>query len=77
LINRLNKENGDQFLFDQKMKYHNKSLEVLVLNSETKEFYRETPYGYMQKIAPITRIPILQTEGRIFWLHKKTCLVIS
>ncbi|HSO85273.1 MAG TPA: ATP-binding cassette domain-containing protein, partial [Draconibacterium sp.] len=25
LINRLNKEKGDQFLFDQKMKYHNKS----------------------------------------------------
>jgi ABC-type multidrug transport system ATPase subunit len=53
LINRL----GNQFVIDQKMKYHNKSLEVLVINSETKEFFRETPYGYMQKIAPIYKDP--------------------
>jgi len=57
LINRLNKENGEEFLYNQKMKYHNKSLEVLVLNSETKEFFRETPHGYMQKIALIYKDP--------------------
>ncbi|HSO87456.1 MAG TPA: hypothetical protein VLQ91_12945, partial [Draconibacterium sp.] len=67
LINRLNKEKGDQFLFDQKMKYHNKSLEVLVLNSEAKEFYRETPYGYMQKIAPIYKDPDF-SNGRAHFL---------
>jgi hypothetical protein len=67
LINRLNKENGEQFLYDQKMKYHNKSLEVLVLNSETKEFYRETPHGYMQKIAPIYKDPDF-TNGRAHFL---------
>jgi ABC transport system ATP-binding/permease protein len=67
LINLLNKENGDQFLFNQKMKYHNKSLEALVLNSETKEFYRETPYGYMQKIAPVYKDPDF-TNGRAHFL---------
>ncbi|MGE5429283.1 MAG: ATP-binding cassette domain-containing protein, partial [Methylococcaceae bacterium] len=57
LINRLDKEKGDQFLWDQKMKFHNKSLEVLVTNSDAKQFYRETPHGYMQKIAPIYKDP--------------------
>ena len=66
-INQLNKENGDQFLFEQKMKFHSKSLEALVLNSETKEFYRETPYGYMQKIAPIYKNPDF-TNGRAHFL---------
>jgi hypothetical protein len=67
LINKLNKENGDDFLYNQKMKYHNKSLEVLVLNSETKEFFRETPFGYMQKIAPIYKEPDFK-NGRAHFL---------
>ena len=67
LINLLNKEKGDQFLYNQKMKFHNKSLEVLVLNSETKEFYRETPDGYMQKIAPIYKDPDF-TNGRAHFM---------
>jgi hypothetical protein len=67
LIYHLNKEKGDQFLSDQKMKFHNKSLEVLVLNSETTPFYRETPYGYMQKIAPIYKDPDF-TNGRAHFL---------
>jgi ABC-type multidrug transport system ATPase subunit len=57
LINKINAEKGNRFLYDQKMKYHNKSLETFVLNSETKQFYRETPYGYVQKIAPIYKTP--------------------
>lgn len=67
LIDRLNKENGDQFLYDQKMKFHNKSLEALVLNSETKEFFRETPFGYMQKIAPVFKDPDF-SNGRAHFL---------
>jgi ABC transport system ATP-binding/permease protein len=67
LINQLNKEEGDQFLYNQKMKFHNKSLEVLVLNSETNEFYRETPDGYMQKIAPIYKDPDF-TNGRAHFM---------
>jgi hypothetical protein len=59
------------------MKYHNKSLEVLVLNSETKEFFRETPYGYMQKIAPIYKEPDFSNGRAISWLPKKTCLVLQ
>lgn len=77
LINRLNKENGDQFLFDQKMKYHNKSLEVLVLNSETKEFYRETPYGYMQKIAPIYKDPDFSNGRAHFLASQKNLFGLS
>ncbi|MFZ5431566.1 MAG: ATP-binding cassette domain-containing protein [Bacteroidota bacterium] len=57
LINKINTEKGNRHLIDQKMKYHNKSLETLVLNSETKPFFRETPYGYVQKIAPIYKDP--------------------
>jgi ABC transport system ATP-binding/permease protein len=57
LINQVKKKEGDQFLYNQKMKYHNKSLEALALNSETKNFYRETTYGYMQKVAPIYKNP--------------------
>jgi ABC transport system ATP-binding/permease protein len=56
-INQVETLEGDQFLFNQKMKHHNKALEVLALNSETKTFYRETPYGYMQKVAPIYKDP--------------------
>jgi hypothetical protein len=49
------------------MKYHNKSLEVLVLNSETKDFYRETPVSIMQKIAPIYKDPDFN-NGRAHFL---------
>lgn len=67
IINQLSKEKGERFLIDQKMKYHNKSIEVLVLNSETKEFYRETPTGYMQKITPIYKDPDF-TNGRAHFM---------
>ena len=67
LINEINKEKGDRFLYDQKLSYHNKSLEVLALNSETKEFYHETPLGYVQKIAPIYKAPDF-TNGRAHFL---------
>ncbi|HKL31980.1 MAG TPA: ATP-binding cassette domain-containing protein, partial [Tangfeifania sp.] len=45
LINELEQENGEQFLYNQKMKFHNKSLEALDLNSDADKFYRETPNG--------------------------------
>lgn len=57
LINQIEKKEGDQYLYIQKMKHHNKSLEILALNSDSKDFYRETPYGYMQKVAPIYKEP--------------------
>ncbi len=67
LINQLNREEGKDFLYNQKMKYHNKSLEVLVLNSETTEYFRETPSGYVQKIAPIYKDPDF-VNGRAHFL---------
>ncbi|WP_339735990.1 ATP-binding cassette domain-containing protein [uncultured Sunxiuqinia sp.] len=71
LIRQLEKENGKQFLYNQKMKYHNQSLETLVLNSEANEIYRETPHGYMQKVAPIYKEPDFN-NGRAHFLasHK-------
>ena len=53
----MNKEKGQGYLYDQKMKFHNKSLETLVLNTEAKDFFRVTPCGIMQKIAPVYKIP--------------------
>jgi ABC transport system ATP-binding/permease protein len=67
LINQLNEENGDQFLYNQKMNYHNKSLEVLMLNSDADQFFRETPQGYMQKIAPVYKDPDFK-NGRAHFL---------
>jgi ABC-type multidrug transport system ATPase subunit len=77
LINKLNKENGDDFLYNQKMKYHNKSLEVLVLNSETDEFFRETPFGYMQKIAPIYKEPDFKNGRAHFLASEKNLFGIT
>ncbi|MDD3744086.1 MAG: ABC transporter permease, partial [Lentimicrobiaceae bacterium] len=67
LINSLNKEKGNNYLYDLKMKSHNNSLEKLVLNSEIKEFFRETPCGIMQKIAPVYKAPDFK-NGRAHFL---------
>ena len=67
LINELENEMGKQYLYNQKMKFHNKSLEALVLNSESSEVYRETPVGYMQKAAPIYKEPDF-ANGRAHFL---------
>lgn len=67
LINRITKANESQYLYKQKMKYHNSSLETLVLNTEMKDFYRETPNGIMQKIAPIYKTPDFK-NGRAHFL---------
>ncbi len=73
LINQLKAREGDQFLYDQKLRNHNKALEVLALNSETKNFYRETPYGYMQKVAPIYKDPD-KTNGRAHFMASQKYL---
>lgn len=73
LINEINKTEGSGFLYDQKMKYHSKSLETLVLNSETKQFLLETPYGYVQKIAPVYKKPDF-TYGRAHFLASEKVL---
>lgn len=67
LVVNLNKEEGKNHLYTLKQKYHNKSLETLVLNSASDEYYRETPNGIMQKIAPIYKAPDF-TNGRAHFL---------
>jgi ABC transport system ATP-binding/permease protein len=57
IIINIERQEGKQYLYLQKLKYHNKSLEALVLNSDTREFFRETPVNIIQKIAPIYKDP--------------------
>ena len=51
IIQQLSGREGDSYLYRQKMAHHNQSLEKLMLNSDIIKFFRETPCGYMQKIA--------------------------
>jgi len=74
LIIELQKKHGSEFLYKQKMKYHNKSLEVLVLNSEAKEYYRETANGIMQKVAPIYKKPDYN-NGRAHFLASEKIIM--
>jgi len=67
LISQINKQYGTGWLYDQKMKYHNKSLENLMLKTETREFIRTTPNGIMQKVAPVYKIPDFK-NGRAHFL---------
>jgi ABC transport system ATP-binding/permease protein len=67
LISRFNEEKGHEYLYDLKMKSHNKSLEKLVLNADIKEFFHETPCGIMQKIAPVYKDPDF-SNGRAHFL---------
>ncbi len=66
-IARASREKGSQWLYNQKMKYHNKSLENLVLNADAKTFFRYTPAGIMQKAAPIYKEPDYR-NGRAHFL---------
>jgi hypothetical protein len=67
LINQINKQYGTGWLYDQKMKYHNKSLENMMLKTETREFFRYTPNGIMQKVAPVYKVPDFR-NGRAHFL---------
>lgn len=62
-INALTQAEGSNYLYNLKMKHHNKSLEALVLNIDTKEYYRYTNNGIMQKAAPVYKEPDF-TYGR-------------
>ena len=70
LIRKINQEYGDEWLPGQKMKYHNKSLETLLLNSDSKVLYRETPEGIMQKVAPVYKPPDFK-NGRAHFLSSQ------
>lgn len=69
-IREINKSEGNDFLYNQKMKFHNKSLEDLVLNAGSKEYYRETDNGIMQKVAPIYKKPDFN-DGRAHFLSSE------
>ncbi len=73
-INSVKKEYGSDYLYDRKMKYHNKSLEELVLNTTVKEVFRETPNGLMQKVAPIYKKPDFKNGRAHFLASEKNIL---
>jgi hypothetical protein len=76
-INRINRERGDSFLYEEKMKYHNKSLETLALNTESGVIYHETSCGIMQKIAPIYKSPDFHNGRAHFLASQKNLFGIS
>lgn len=69
-IRQISNSEGKNFLFDQKMKYHNKSLEDLMMNAGSKEYYRETRNGIMQKVAPVYKKPDF-ANGRAHFLSSE------
>ncbi|MDX9880993.1 MAG: ATP-binding cassette domain-containing protein [Prolixibacteraceae bacterium] len=69
-IREINQSEGSGFLYNQKMKYHNKSLEDLVMNAGSKEYYRETANGIMQKVAPVYKKPDF-SNGRAHFLSSE------
>lgn len=70
-INTIAKAEGSSYLYNLKMKHYNKAIEALLLNIDTKEFFRYTPNGIMQKAAPVYKEPDF-TNGRahFFAPHK-------
>ncbi|MFA6127975.1 MAG: ATP-binding cassette domain-containing protein, partial [Bacteroidales bacterium] len=66
----LNQQYGKDYLFNLKQKYHNLAIEDLVLNTNTKEYYRETKSGLMQKVAPIYKAPDFNS-GRAHFLSSE------
>lgn len=70
LIDKINLGYGDQWLYEQKMKYHNKSLETMMLNRDLLKLFRETPNGIMQKTAPVYKSPDFK-NGRAHFLSSQ------
>jgi hypothetical protein len=70
-ISAITQSEGSDYLYNLKMKNHNKSLEALLLNIDSKEYYRYTNNGIMQKAAPVYKEPDF-TYGRAHFLapHK-------
>jgi ABC transport system ATP-binding/permease protein len=78
----MNRLNGKNFLYDLKQRYHNLAIEELVMNSRSKEYFRETNTGLMQKVAPVYKNPdfdmgrahFLASEKKLFSLSVRTLL---
>lgn len=69
-IGQIRKSGGNDFLYLQKMKYHNKALEDMMMNSGSKEYYRETRNALMQKVAPVYKKPDFR-NGRAHFLSSE------
>jgi len=69
-IVQMKKSEGSDFLYSQKMNYHNKSLEDLMMNAGSKEYYRETGNSIMQKVAPVFKKPDFR-NGRAHFLSSE------
>jgi ABC-type multidrug transport system ATPase subunit len=69
-ILEIKRSEGNDFLFNQKMNYHNKSLEDLMMNTASKEYYRETGNAIVQKVAPVFKKPDFKS-GRAHFLSSE------
>jgi ABC transport system ATP-binding/permease protein len=70
-INAIIDAEGSGYLFQLKMKHHNKALETMLLNIDSKEYYRYTANGIMQKAAPVYKEPDYQYgRAHFFAPHK-------
>ena len=67
IVRSLNQGQEKNYLFLLKQQNQNKSLEDLVMNTLTNEYFRETDNGIMQKIAPIYKKPDFN-NGRAHFL---------
>ena len=73
----LNQQNGKNFLFDLKQKYNNLAIENLALNAGSKEYFRETRTGLMQKVAPVYKIPDFNSGRAHFMASEKRVFSLS
>jgi hypothetical protein len=77
IVLNLNKQQGKDYLFNLKQKYHNLAIEDLVLNTNTKEYFRETKSGLMQKVAPVYKAPDFNTGRAHFLTSEKRILSLE
>lgn len=73
-ILQINREKGNDYLYNRKQKYYNLAIEDLALNSKTKDFIRETEGGLMQKIAPVYKSPDFNSGRAHFLASEKRIL---
>jgi len=74
---KLNQQNGRNYLFDQKQKYHNLGIENLALNGGSNEYFRETRTGLMQKVSPVYKVPDFNTGRAHFMASEKRFFSLS
>jgi len=77
IVAGIEKSRGNDYLVELSQNYRNKALDDLVLNATTRETYRETPGGLMQKVAPIYKRPDFNNGRAHFMSSEKRVAGVS